>query len=179
MTICENCNKEHNGTYGSGRFCSSKCARSFATKHNREEINKKTSEKLKQNFTKIYYYTCKFCDKIFISKSKKRTYCNTSCQNLDGHASFAGKVSAASRIKRSKNEILFADLCIKNFNNVKTNVVMFNGWDADIVIEDLKLAILWNGPWHYVDGLGKNHSLKQVRNRDKIKIREIAKAGLS
>ena len=23
--ICENCNKEHDGSYGSGRFCSSKC----------------------------------------------------------------------------------------------------------------------------------------------------------
>lgn len=29
---CENCNKDHEGTYGSGRFCSSKCARSFSTK---------------------------------------------------------------------------------------------------------------------------------------------------
>ena len=28
---CEKCNKEHDGSYGSGRFCSSKCARSFAT----------------------------------------------------------------------------------------------------------------------------------------------------
>lgn len=31
--ICENCGKEHNGLYGSGRFCSKECARSFSTKH--------------------------------------------------------------------------------------------------------------------------------------------------
>lgn len=43
---CENCNNDHNGTYGSGRFCSTKCARGFSTKHKRENINKKVSAKL-------------------------------------------------------------------------------------------------------------------------------------
>lgn len=32
MYICEYCNKEHEGSYGSGRFCSSKCARKFSQK---------------------------------------------------------------------------------------------------------------------------------------------------
>lgn len=45
--ICENCNVLHSGSYGSGRFCSSKCARSFSTKSKRKEINIKVSEKLK------------------------------------------------------------------------------------------------------------------------------------
>ena len=31
--ICENCNKEHDGSYGSGRFCCKECARSFSTKN--------------------------------------------------------------------------------------------------------------------------------------------------
>lgn len=31
--LCENCNKQHNGSYGSGRFCNKKCARSFSTKN--------------------------------------------------------------------------------------------------------------------------------------------------
>lgn len=44
---CENCNIEHDGTYGSGRFCSSKCAKSFSTKNKRKEINQKISKKLK------------------------------------------------------------------------------------------------------------------------------------
>lgn len=30
--ICEMCNTEHDGYYGSGRFCSSKCARQFSSK---------------------------------------------------------------------------------------------------------------------------------------------------
>ena len=40
---CDNCDKEHNGNYGSGRFCSQKCAKGFSTKNNREEISRKTS----------------------------------------------------------------------------------------------------------------------------------------
>lgn len=43
---CENCQNEHEGTYGSGRFCSSKCARGFSTKEKRKEINDKVSKKL-------------------------------------------------------------------------------------------------------------------------------------
>lgn len=30
MPICENCLKEHDGTYGSGRFCSATCARGYS-----------------------------------------------------------------------------------------------------------------------------------------------------
>ena len=53
---------------------------------------------------------------------------------------------------------------------------MFNGWDADVIIEDIKTAILWNGKWHYVQ-LTEKHSVKQVQNRDSIKIEEIIKSG--
>lgn len=44
--ICENCGCEHNGDFGSGRFCSSKCARGFSTKSKRKEINEKVSKRL-------------------------------------------------------------------------------------------------------------------------------------
>lgn len=44
--ICENCNTEHIGEYGSGRFCSAKCARGFSTKSKRAEISQKVSVKM-------------------------------------------------------------------------------------------------------------------------------------
>lgn len=47
--VCEYCNNHHNGLYGSGRFCNSKCARGFSTKNKRIEINKKVSIKAKNN----------------------------------------------------------------------------------------------------------------------------------
>lgn len=87
-----------------------------------------------------------------------------------------GKHSAAARVKRSKNEILFAELCEERFSDVKCNEPIFNGWDADIIIEDLKVAVLWNGKWHY-EKVTRSHSLEQVQNRDKIKLKEIESAG--
>jgi hypothetical protein len=52
--FCENCKIEHRIEYGSGRFCSKKCARSFSTKSKRKEINEKVSKSLtgKSNSTK-------------------------------------------------------------------------------------------------------------------------------
>lgn len=42
---CEYCSLEHNGTYGSGRFCSEQCARSFSSKK-RLHIEKENLESL-------------------------------------------------------------------------------------------------------------------------------------
>jgi len=41
--ICENCGENHDGSYGSGRFCKKECARGFSTKAKRKEISKKVS----------------------------------------------------------------------------------------------------------------------------------------
>lgn len=41
MKNCENCKSEHDGTYGSGRFCSTKCARGFSTKAKRKKSMKR------------------------------------------------------------------------------------------------------------------------------------------
>lgn len=76
---CENCKNEHTGTFGSGRFCSSKCARGFSTKEKRSLINEKVSLKLKKK-SLSYSNICEYCRTSFISKDKKRT-CNITCAN--------------------------------------------------------------------------------------------------
>ena len=45
---CEYCGKEHDGSYGKGRFCSASCARGFSTKAKRKEINEKVSKKISE-----------------------------------------------------------------------------------------------------------------------------------
>ena len=98
---CENCEIEHNGDYGSGRFCSSKCARSFSTKKKRKEINEKVSsrlsgrklteshkEKIKgekngkwKGHCKIEYVNCKVCGYLFTQKRwGNRKTCSESCR---------------------------------------------------------------------------------------------------
>ena len=59
--ICENCGKTHDGSYGSGRFCSSFCARSFSTKN-------------KKNDTKLVF--CINCGKgIYVGKNANSAKC--------------------------------------------------------------------------------------------------------
>jgi hypothetical protein len=70
----------------------------------------------------------------------------------------------------------FCRLCESFFRHVRHNEPIFNGWDADIIIEDIKTAVLWNGVWHYRK-IKDKHSVIQVQNRDKIKISEIEKCG--
>lgn len=57
---CEACGTPHTGDYGSGRFCSSNCARSFSTRDKRIDINSTVSRKLSgrnisQNGFKVGY----------------------------------------------------------------------------------------------------------------------------
>ncbi len=72
---CENCGNDHDGSYGSGRFCDSKCARSYSTKENRDEINRKVSianggdGNPKKN-------KCLFCGNI----TNRNLYCNNDCK---------------------------------------------------------------------------------------------------
>lgn len=51
MNKCENCLIDHDGTYGSGRFCSMKCSKGFSTKAKRKEINEKVRIKLTKVLT--------------------------------------------------------------------------------------------------------------------------------
>ena len=46
--ICEYCGSEHDGSYGSGRFCSAKCARTYSTMNMPEESNKRRLAGLKK-----------------------------------------------------------------------------------------------------------------------------------
>lgn len=95
--ICEYCNKEHNGTYGSGRFCSKECARGFVTKEKRQEINKKVSKKLK---IRPYAYKCKFCNKKFLTKRKYKKYCSKECVSLYKKSEeYSQKMSKATKGK--------------------------------------------------------------------------------
>lgn len=191
---CENCQTLHDGTYGSGRFCQQKCSRSFATKSKRKEINEKVSKSLAGRCKPGVSKVCPVCGKDFSVKYGKRHQitCGLSCspqwrynckdnpQRLSNLANARenGKKSAAVQRhnRRSKNEILFYKMCKENFGNVLNNTPMFNGWDADVILPDIKVAVMWNGRWHYEE-IMEGTSLKQIQNRDRIKIKEIEAHG--
>lgn len=187
---CKNCNINEAikySKYSSGEFCSKSCANSFSSKTNRLETNKKISLKMKgqKRGNGTVKINCAHCKSVFEVNWNKRNqkYCSKSCNktnymNTGNIASEMGKksVSIQSKNRRSKNEVYFGELCKEKFEHVKFNEPLFNGWDADVIIEDLKLAVLWNGKWHY-EKITEKHSVEQVQNRDKIKMKEISEKG--
>lgn len=72
--ICENCGNEHDGSYGSGRFCSKHCRGAFVAKnnHNGCKSNKE--------------WTCKWCGLKFNSRKKMYDHVHQM------HGSFSGSV---------------------------------------------------------------------------------------
>lgn len=172
------------------RFCNSSCSASYNNKKREpysDEWKKKISETLKNKFknkpknkSKKERFFCKECGKELKSETKTG-YCGLHYRNhltseIKEKLSKAGRKSASlqKEVKRSKNEIYFSKLLNKRFSDSINNKPIFNGWDADIIIPSLKIAILWNGVWHYNDICGQ---LSQVQNRDKIKYKEIVNAG--
>lgn len=65
--VCENCGCSHDGTYGSGRFCSVKCARSHATKFVSDDARYRVSEALKHQWDisgkRRYSTEIRYCSK--------------------------------------------------------------------------------------------------------------------
>jgi len=187
---CKNCEEKEAAQYSkytSGEFCSKECSRSYSTKNNRKEINNKISKTMvgKKRGNNDVKIECNYCKKEFEVEWKRRGQklcsrsCSSSWKNTElgvGRIAGLASVKSQSENRRSKNEVHFAKLCKKYFNKVLTNEQMFNGWDADVIIEDIKFAVLWNGKWHY-EKITEQHSVSQVKNRDKIKIKEIEAKG--
>ncbi len=185
---CKNCNQKEAikySKYTTGEYCSRECARAYSTKNKRNEINEKISQTMTGGGNGNVAKECYLCKKEFNVEWKRRgqKFCSFSCASIWRNTTLGiGRIAGLASVKiqsenrRSKNEIYFAELCENHFNKVLINEQMFNGWDADIIIEDYKIAVLWNGKWHY-EKITEKHSVEQVQNRDKIKMKEIKELG--
>ena len=167
------------------KFCCYKCS-NLSRPPKSEESKRRTSNTLKNNYKyiiqkqiRIEEYNknpnkCIVCGSNLSYKERDRKTCCKECKsNL---LRKAGQKAASKTVKRSIDEIKLYNLCSKHFN-VTHNIPIVNDWDADIILEDYKIAILWNGPWHYKEMNINNHSLKQVINRDILKIIDFEKIG--
>ena len=153
--ICENCNNTHDGLYGSGRFCSVKCARGFSTKNKRKEINEMVSLKLKRpSKTRI----CKCCSKELETHSKSRV-CSESCRfKLKSIAAKKGRLTAKERgtlkgwkartLQPSYPEKYFIDLFDNENITDYVRELPVGKWFIDFAFIDKKLAIEIDGKQH-------------------------------
>ncbi len=174
----ESCLQCSSAIFKPNKFCNHSCAAIFNSKlrpsghPSRISLNSNRGKNQKPKlYSKISW--CSVCNTII--KGSHRVTCSDKC--LQNRFQFGGKKSASQQIRRSKDEIVLYNLCKDYFKSVRHNQSLINGWDADIIIDDIKAAILWNGPWHYQSMPHKNHSLLQVQTRDKIKYDQLTSIG--
>lgn len=184
-TKCPKCGKgiEYISTKEKVVHCSRSCANQrILDSDTKKKISETLKSKGKITHEKKY---CKNCgDDITMKRKKTTMFCCRSCSCKYVANSELGKLkiknmvekSIKTQSRRSKNEVMFFEYCKNKFTRVENNSPIFNGWDADVIIHDYKLAVLWNGVWHYKK-VRANHSVSQVQNRDKIKIKEIINFG--
>lgn len=67
---CEYCQTEHDGKYGSGRFCSKECARGFSTREKRDDINKSL----------MVHKPCRVCGKVPQERVGNGRFCSEECR---------------------------------------------------------------------------------------------------
>lgn len=86
---CEKCKNEHDGTYGSGRFCSQSCAnRQVHSEETKRKISMKCSgisppNKGTSKYQKIQKI-CPICSKPFtVVEWNNKTYCSKACNVID------------------------------------------------------------------------------------------------
>lgn len=82
MNICEYCSKEHDGTFGSGRFCCKSCANTYSSLIKREEKNKKITKTLSNSGHGDVTKKCEYCGNDFTvsyNKRKQKT-CSVKCR---------------------------------------------------------------------------------------------------
>lgn len=99
---CEKCNCNHDSLYGSGRFCSEKCARSFSTKAKRLEINTKISVKLKNGVSWNKGKKLSMKHKANISKKLSIVHKSDNFREALRKANLGKKLSQATKDKISK-----------------------------------------------------------------------------
>jgi hypothetical protein len=175
--ICKESYKQNFERYKSGHR-HQKCSNKI---NSTKSYNKRWGNKtlLKHNIR-----ICEWCKKEYNPKRTEQKLCSRECSqffiNKDKEVVFlrgqkGGNNSMLTLNRRSKAEIYFSKLCIEYFSNpaITCNDQFFidkNGgkWDADIIIHHLKIAILYNGIFHYKK-VYKDQKLERMIVKDRLK----------
>lgn len=190
MSVIGN-SKKNNCLYCNSVFVTAKwskqkfCNRSCSAKYNnkiRGSRSQETKDKISKTLRSEIKWSpkpCTACGELFVSRNRKT--CSDKCfldrcKETGKRGGIASSQSPNTKRGRSRSEIYFAQLIQEEFDNVLTNKRMFNGWDADIVLPDLKIAIHWNGPHHYLPVFGAGR-LVNIQRRDKLRYAAIKEHG--
>lgn len=199
MYTCENCGKQTEQKFGSGRFCCKACANA---RHHSAETKQKISSALKGRPTwckglrgikhskqkskrNIIFVPCAFCGKqVDISLRKKninnRYFCNGSCRNrLLNSTKEIGGLFKGYNVSAWEKQV--QDL-LKKYNiefEANKRDLIPSRLEIDIWLPQQKIAIELNGIWHYSSKPygGDEEALRKKQLKDKIKKQEIENLG--
>lgn len=123
---CENCHREHNGSYGSGRFCSDHCRRSYCASQRKQFP---TREELQaRNFGNkpavFGTWKCSKCNKVFETRQLLQTHRKENHPELIGHAWNKGLT------KETDNRVLNG--AQKYHNNYVNGYFSLGGWKQSL-----------------------------------------------
>jgi len=131
--ICENCSAEHSGSYGSGRFCNSKCARGYSTKTKRAEISKKVSASIRRaHGTDLL--TCPSCQSQF---------------SWDHFATAAEKLG-------TKETKFCSKTCKRAAKDSQNCSPVFRQKMSDAAVRRLEMGDVWFGKQNHIEAFGKS-----------------------
>lgn len=159
MNDCEKCHIKHDGTYGSGRFCSIICARSFSTSAKRQEINEKVSAKLSSKHESMELPICKWCE-IKPVKRRRNSYCSNSCslkaryKNEEFHDQNSKRLSLVRKpwISRKACVPSFPEKCVGEWlDQLQISYereFKFESWFVDFAIHSKMIALEVDGKQH-------------------------------
>ena len=138
MFKCENpdCEKEHNGSYGSGRFCSAKCRRHYsAIQSAKTAIQNGTrkcnflSSKNNHNRAKFGRWKCIHCNLVFDTRAKLIEH------NHQSHP--GGNYQAWNKGLTKDNDIRIAN------GALKISATLKNGYANGIIVSPVQTSDFW------------------------------------
>lgn len=141
--ICERCGNDHDGSFGSGRFCSKSCA-------NKRTHSEKTKMKISKSLGGVGFKgSCANCGNDL--PQTKRIYCSRSCQNDFQYKEYIKKWKNGEESGMSGEFSISAH--IKRYLRTKcANKCSECGWDKiNITTGKVPLHI------HHIDGNWKNN----------------------
>lgn len=154
---CEQCGSIITSIYGSGRFCSARCARLFSSNHcNHDEIKISTCKKCgKKVYVKKHDRLVTVCDEC------KKKPCKI-CGRIDCD-SLICKCHNISRTLNSLNKYFGLDISKKGtqeiFNEISRIEEKLNSLYYDDNLSTVEIAKIYNCPTHVITDTFKNYGI--------------------